>query len=235
MKKVKKCNNIPECLCGEEKVLSLKELGKQSKERIERITHEFENGFKFVKSFPKSVTILGSARSKEDNLYYKRARELSRKICKLGYTIITGGGPGIMEAGNRGAFESCCNSVGINIELPSEQILNPYTTQSMGFHYFFTRKVVLFFSAEAYVFFPGGFGTMDEFFELITLIQTKKIPKVPVILVGKEYWGALDKFIKTELRDKNKTISENDVNIYQIIDNDDEILEILKNTPLRNE
>lgn len=208
---------------------------KHNQERQKRISDEFDKVFKFVRKHPKSVTILGSARLPEDNEHYIRARELASKICSLGYTVVTGGGPGIMEAGNRGAFENCCDSVGINIELPFEQILNPYTNRSLGLHYFFTRKVGLFFSAEAYIYFPGGFGTMDEFFELITLIQTKKIEKVPVILVGKEYWTKLDDFIKEQFLEKNQTISPEDRDLYQILDNDEEILEILKNAKMRDE
>lgn len=215
--------------------MKLEHLSKEGQERVARIDKEFEKAFEFVKGHPKSVTILGSARLPEDNEHYIRARELAAKISNLGYTIVTGGGPGIMEAANRGAFENHNDSVGINIELPFEQILNPYINRSLGFHYFFSRKVALFFSAEAYIYFPGGFGTMDEFFELITLIETKKIEKVPVILVGKEYWGKLDEFIKEQFLEKNQTISPKDRDIYKIIDDDEEILEILKNAKMRDE
>ncbi len=228
------CLNIPFAKANLGK-LNIKDLSEDSQKRVASICDEFQNVFNFVKDHPKSVTILGSSRFKPGNEHYKRARQLTKKICTLGYTIVTGGGPGIMEAGNRGAFENGCDSVGANIKLPKEQILNPYTNRNSGFHYFFSRKVALFFSAEAYIFFPGGFGTMDEFFELVTLIQTGKVQKVPVILVGKKYWTALDKFINKELYENNKAIDKKDMNLYKIVDSDDEVLKILEKVPMRDE
>lgn len=138
-----------------------------------------------------------------------------------------------MEAGNRGAHEAGGKSLGLDIELPHEQNKNPYTTESASFYYFFSRKVCLSFSAETYVFFPGGFGTMDEIFEILTLIQTGKIDPVPVVLVGKSYWKHLDKFIQKILV-KNKFIDPDDTKLYTITDNLDEVLEIIKNAPVRN-
>jgi uncharacterized protein (TIGR00730 family) len=140
--------------------------------RIFRIMSEFVDGFTFLARIQRSVTIFGSARLAEDNAYYILARELGRRLAGLGYTVVTGGGPGVMQAANQGATEAGGDSVGINIQLPHEQRVNPYVTRSISFHYFFSRKVMLDFSAEAYIFFPGGYGTLDEFFELITLVQT---------------------------------------------------------------
>ena len=212
------------------------EFRKEAKRRAKLIGKEIVEGIELVRKYPKSVTILGSARFSEDNEHYQKAQRIAGRICELGYAVITGGGSGIMEAGNRGAKEKCdSRSVGFNIELPHEQQLNPYVTDMLHFHYFFTRKVALFFSAEVYIFFPGGFGTMDEFFELITLVQTKKIPQVPIILVGREYWGALDAFIRSELLDRNKTIEPADVDLYHIIDDEDDIVERVKNARLREE
>ena len=212
------------------------ELRKEAKRRGKLIGKEIEEGLSRVEKYPKSVTILGSARFSEDNPYYQKARNIASSICELGYAVITGGGGGIMEAGNRGAKEKCgARSVGFNIELPNEQQINPYVTDALSFHYFFTRKVALFFSAEVYLFFPGGFGTMDEFFELITLVQTKKIPRVPIVLVGSEYWGSLDTFIRKELAGHYHTIDEKDVDLYTIVDDEKEVIEIVKKAESREE
>ena len=142
-----------------------------------------------------------------------------------------------MEAANRGAIDSNKkeHSLGICIKLPNEQITNPYITDSINFKFFFTRKVILTFSAEAYIYFPGGFGTLDEFFEIVTLIQTNKIERVPIVLVGNEYWKPLDEFIKKMLCDKYSTINKEDMDLYTITEDEDEILEIVKKAPLRRE
>src|SRR5690606_1102364 len=136
-----------------------------------------------------TITVFVSARFDEHHPHYKKAQEVSAALAQEGYEIVTGGGGGIMEAANRGAFEVGCQSIGLNIELPFEQGLNPYTTDSMSFRYFFARKVILAFGARAYIYFPGGFGTLDELFEIITLIQTKKMEVAPIILVGNKFWG----------------------------------------------
>ncbi len=233
----KKIINVPSVKLHTEP-LKRDDVQKEIDERVGRITREFHDGFEFIKNHPRSVTIFGSARFPEDNEHYQRARDLAYKIVdELGYTVITGGGPGIMEGANRGAKEADGpgNSLGLNIELPFEQVVNPYVEDSMSFYYFFSRKVTLTFSAEAYVYFPGGFGTMDEFFEILTLVQTRKIPRVPIILVGKEYWGRLDGFIRETLAKDYKTIDESDIDLYTIIDTDEEALEIIKNAPLREE
>lgn len=196
--------------------------------RLSRIDKEFADGFEMINGIDKSVTIFGSARFDENNKYYKLARELSGKLVQAGYTVVTGGGGGIMEAGNRGAFENNGRSLGFNIALPHEQVLNPYTTASMPFHYFFSRKVILAYGAEAYVALPGGFGTLDELFEVITLIQTNKMPKAPVILLGSEFWSGLDEFIRSRMLEADKTISAGDEELYTITDSPDVALELIQ-------
>lgn len=208
---------------------------KSMEERLRRITQEFKEGFEIIRNYPKSVSFFGSARASEDEPYYDKARDLARELSNLGYAIITGGGFGVMEAANRGAHEAGGHSVGLNIELPQEQSINEYVTKHLEFHYFFSRKMILSFSAEAYVFFPGGFGTLDEFFEIITLIQTRKIPSVPVICVEKDYWEPLDKHIKSILLNKFHTVSPGDENIYKICDNFETAVDIIKNAPIRRE
>lgn len=163
--------------------------------RIFRIMSEFVEGYQFLSNLEKEVTILGSARLPEDNHYYQEARKLGNLLGKSGYNTLTGGGPGIMEAGNRGAFESGGESIGFNIELPFEQKLSPYVKKAVSFYYFFTRKVMLTSPAHTFVFFPGGFGTMDEFFEVVDNMDINKMSDVPVVLVGKEFWQPLLTFM----------------------------------------
>ncbi len=139
--------------------------------RVSRIAREFKKGFEFISDYPKSVTIYGSARFKENNPHYKHARELGSRLAQLGYAVATGGGPGIMEAGNRGAMEVGGVSLGLNIRLPREQVINPYVTKHEEFYYFFSRKTALSFAAETYIYYPGGFGTLDELFETLTLLH----------------------------------------------------------------
>lgn len=202
--------------------------------RLDRIYYEFMNAFEFIKNYPKSVTFFGSARIDENNPNYQKARALAQKIVKeLDYSILSGGGGGIMEASNRGAFEAGGTSLGLNIQLPKEQRLNIYTSKSLEVSYFFVRKVALSFAAEAYIFFPGGFGTLDEFFEIITLIQTKKIPRVPVILYGNEYWNALKSFIEQSVLNKENAIHKEDLDIFTITEDNDKIIELIRQTPVR--
>ncbi|PIP86826.1 TIGR00730 family Rossman fold protein [Candidatus Campbellbacteria bacterium CG22_combo_CG10-13_8_21_14_all_36_13] len=232
----KKRINVPSVKLHIE-TLHVDQIFAEIQDRVNRIDKEFMKGFSFIKAHPKSVTFFGSARFEEDHPYYERARSLGEKIAQLGFDVITGGGPGIMQGGNKGAKESGGpgKSLGINIELPFEQVLNPYVDESESFYYFFARKVILTFSAEAYVYFPGGFGTLDEFFEILTLVQTRKIPPVPILLVGREYWEPLDQFIRTTLAEKFKTIEPEDADLYRIVDTDEEVVEIIKNAPLREE
>ena len=197
--------------------------------KVFRIMAEFIDGFHFIANFKKTVAIFGSARLSPENNYYQEARKLSKLLAKAGYTIITGGGPGIMEAANRGAFEVDGKSVGLNIQLPSGQKMNPYVKSPMGFNYFFTRKVMLSLASQAYVFFPGGFGTLDEFFEMITLVQTKKITKpIPIIVVGKDYWQPLFNWLKFEVNQKHKTISKKDLEIFKLVDSAEEAFKLIK-------
>jgi uncharacterized protein (TIGR00730 family) len=195
-----------------------KQLQEEVSDRLSRIEEEFADGFDFINKYNDTVSFFGSARFPETNPHYQKARELAKVLSADGYTIVTGGGGGIMEAGDRGASEAGRHSIGLNIKLPNEQTLNPYATESMSFRYFFTRKVMLAYGAMAYVCFPGGFGTFDETFEIITLIQTKKMPVAPVILVGSEYWTALDMFIKTYMVQEEHAATLEECELYTITD-----------------
>mgnify|MGYP001979606601 FL=1 len=186
--------------------------------RVFRIMSEFVQGFELLREHGLAATFWGSARMTPDDEYYKDAEELAAKLAKKGFSIISGGGPGIMEASNVGAFKVGGKSVGLNIQLPFEQKLNPYTTESLDFDFFFSRKVMLTFASEVYVYFPGGFGTLDELFEIVTLIQTKKIEPIPVILYGKDYWEPLMRFFEKDLLKKHKTISKEDLDIFHMVD-----------------
>ena len=201
--------------------------------RIFRIMAEYIEGFEFLSKLRKEVTFFGSARLGEDSYWYKQAQALGRLLGEHGFTVITGGGPGIMEAGNRGAYEGGGESIGIDIELPMEQRRNAYVKKGVGFHYFFTRKVMMSASAQAYVFFPGGFGTLDEFFEMITLIQTQKMEPVPVVCVGEEYWGQLNKWIRQVLLEKYDCITPEDIDIYKIVDSAEEAFALIKDSKER--
>lgn len=201
--------------------------------RIFRIMAEFVEGFQFLSELKNEVTFFGSARFNEQNKYYREAHKLAYMLGKAGYTVITGGGSGVMEAGNRGAYESGAESVGLNIQLPQEQRTNRFVKKGMGFNYFFTRKTMLSASAQAYIFFPGGFGTLDEFFEIITLIQTRKMEKVPVVLVGREFWGNLIQWIDGVVCDLNQTIAPEDKNIYTLVDCAKEAFELVKKSKER--
>ncbi len=195
--------------------------------RIFRIMSEFVEGFQFLSGTSREVSIFGSARFKAGNKWYKEARKLGRLLGKAGFTVTTGGGPGIMEAGNRGAIDVGAESIGLNIQLPAEQRANPYITKGRGFHYFFTRKVMLAASAQAYVYFPGGFGTMDEFFEILTLIQTKKMRPTPIVCVGSSYWKGLIKWIEKTMMEEEKTINPKDRKLFHIVDTAEEAFEIV--------
>jgi uncharacterized protein (TIGR00730 family) len=203
--------------------------------RIFRIMAEFIEGFEFLSKLKKEVTIFGSARTEPDKKYYKIARQLGNLLGKNGYATITGGGPGIMEAANRGADEVGGVSVGLDIELPKGQRRNEYAKEAMGFHYFFTRKVMLSASAQAYVFFPGGFGTIDEMSEMLTLIQTQKIPRsVPMILVGKDYWQPFLDWVNSSLLEEGKYVGKDDVAIMRLVDSAEEAFAIIKKTSERS-
>jgi len=194
--------------------------------RIFRIMSEFVEGFEELSNIGPAVTIFGSARFHKNHKYYKKAVEISGLLAKNGYTIITGGGPGIMEAANKGASVNTGVSVGLNIVLPKEQKPNPFQNKSLNFKYFFARKVMFVKYAMGYVCMPGGFGTLDEFFEALTLIQTHRIYPFPLILVGKEYWEGLMHWIKTTML-KEKTISKEDIDLMKLTDDPQEVLSVI--------
>lgn len=202
--------------------------------RICVVNEELRQGLEFVENLEKSVTFFGSARLPENHEFYHQAQSLGYRISKeLGYAVISGGGPGIMEAANRGAHDAGGQSIGMTIKLPHEQHTNPFVSEEIPFYFFFTRKVTMTYSAEAYLYFPGGFGTMDELFEILTLVQTGKIGKVPIILVGEKFWKPLDNFIKEILLKEYNLISPEDLDLYTITDDEEKIIEILKSAPHR--
>lgn len=201
--------------------------------RVFRIMSEFVEGFEFLYLLRKEVTFFGSARLPEHDPWYLEAVKLGKLLAQGGFTVITGGGPGIMEAGNKGAYEGGGESIGLNIELPDEQRRNAYVKKGIGFHYFFTRKVMLSASAQAYVFFPGGFGTADEFFEMITLIQTRKMEQVPAILIGRDFWQPMDAWVKKTMVEEFKTLSPDEAALYTIVDSAEEAFAIIKDSKER--
>ncbi len=213
--------------------LSFAEMSDAAKKRVELITKEFADGFEFLKNYPRSVTFFGSARTKPEEEYYKKAYSLAYKISEeLHYSVVTGGGPGIMEAANKGAYEAGGNSIGITIDIQDEKIDGKYLTDRLSFHYFFTRKVCLSFSSEAYIFFPGGFGTLDEFSEILTLIHTNKVPRAPIVLFGKDYWISVEKLFRDTLL-KNGMIDKDDFNLWTITEDESQIIDIIRRTPIR--
>lgn len=195
--------------------------------RLFKILSEFVEGFEMMSEIYPAVSIFGSARIKPEDKTYIQTVEIAKKLSENGFNIITGGGPGIMEAGNRGAQEGKGKSVGINIKLPMEQQANAFTDLKLELNYFFVRKVMFIKYAQAYVGMPGGFGTLDEIFEAITLIQTKRIKPFPVILVGTDYWSGLLDWIKDTLL-KGKLISAEDIDLVRITDDPDEVVKIIK-------
>lgn len=199
-----------------------------SQEKMKQSDEEFDQAFEIINRYPRRVTVFGSARDVAENQHYREmAYDLGGRLAQAGYTVATGGGNGIMGAANKGAYDAGGGSIGLNIRLPHEQHPNPYTTDDLTFQHFFTRKVVLAFFAQAYIYLPGGFGTMDELFEIITLTQTKKMPRLPIILIGRDFWSGLAQFVDQKLLPM-RVISEGDNQIYQIVDSVDEAMAILK-------
>lgn len=195
--------------------------------RVFRIMAEFVEGIETLSQVQNAVTIFGSARVKPDDLYYQRTESLARLLVKDGFNVITGGGPGIMEAANKGASEAGGQSVGLNIRLPYEQKPNPYANIHIDYKYFFVRKVMFVKYAVAYVILPGGFGTMDELFEALTLIQTRKIKSFPLILMGSEYWSGLIDWLKNTMMQEGK-INPSDMELIQIVDEPEEVVKLIK-------
>lgn len=196
---------------------------------IFKIMSEFVEGYEKLSRVGPCVSIFGSARMKPENKYYKMAEEVGYLLAKNGYGVITGGGPGIMEAGNKGAHRANGVSVGLNIDLPFEQHDNPYidSDKSLDFDYFFVRKVMFVKYSQGFVVMPGGFGTLDELFEAITLIQTKKIGKFPIILMGSEFWNPMFDWIKSTLLEKFYTISEKDLDLVHVYDEPQDVIDYL--------
>lgn len=195
-----------------------------------KVIAELVDGFEVLNKLAPCISIFGSARTKPDNKYYQLATQIAQKCTEEGFGVITGGGPGIMEAANKGAYLQGGLSVGLNIDLPFEQFNNPYIDPSKILHhrYFFVRKVMFVKYAQAFIVCPGGFGTLDELFEVLTLIQTNKISKVPVILVGSEFWGGMKNWIIEVMLEQFSNISEKDLDLIPIIDDPDEVIEYIK-------
>ena len=196
---------------------------------IFKVMSEFVDGFEKLSKIGPCVSVFGSARTQPHHEYYKMAEEIAAKLVRHGYGVITGGGPGIMEAGNKGAKSENGKSVGLNIDLPFEQGSNIYIDPDklITFDYFFVRKVMFIKYAQGFVVMPGGFGTLDELFEAMTLIQTRKIGQFPIVLVGKEYWGGLLDWIKTTLLEKEETISPGDLDLFHLVETPSEAVRII--------
>lgn len=190
--------------------------------RMFRIIGELVSGFELLRKYGLAATIYGSSRAAGESHESQEAEKLAQMLAADGFAVITGGGGGIMRAANKGAYESGGKSIGLNIKLPSEQHLNNFVTDSLLFHFFFTRKVALAFASEIYIFFPGGFGTLDEFFEIVTLVQTQKIRPVPVLLVGRDYWTPLFEWLRIYTLEKHGYITESDLSIVKIVDSAEE-------------
>jgi uncharacterized protein (TIGR00730 family) len=193
--------------------------------RIFRIMAEFVDSFQTMSTVGPAVTIFGSARTKPSDKYYRAAQAIGRGLAKHKLAVITGGGPGIMEAANRGAMQSGGKSIGLNIELPHEQSGNRYANVPIHFHYFFARKVCFVKYSLGFIFMPGGFGTLDEFFEVLTLVQTQRIPSFPLILFGSDYWDGLLKWAKSAMREKHSFISPGDLDLVTVVDKPEQAIE----------
>ncbi|HEY0010392.1 MAG TPA: TIGR00730 family Rossman fold protein, partial [Candidatus Paceibacterota bacterium] len=193
--------------------------------RVFKIMSEFVEGFEALKKYGLAASFFGTARATFEDHFYKEASELAGRLAKAGFAVITGGSAGVMEAANKGAYEAGGASVGLNIRLDQSQGLNTYLTDSFTFEHFFVRKVMLAFASEVYIFFPGGFGTMDEFFEIVTLVQTGKIRKVPIVIYGREYWEPLVAFMRTKFLEEHNAINAEDLDLFFLADTVDEAYE----------
>jgi uncharacterized protein (TIGR00730 family) len=195
--------------------------------RIFRIMAEFVDSFETMSKIGPAVTIFGSARTKPSDPYYRAAENIAKGLAQNGFAVITGGGPGVMEAANKGAAKGKGQSVGLNIELPFEQVGNKYANVPIDFHYFFSRKVCFVKYSMAFVYMPGGFGTLDEFFEVLTLVQTRRIPHFPMILFGSKFWGGLLEWMKQDVEGR-KYISDGDAELFTITDKEEEVIAIVQ-------
>jgi len=195
--------------------------------RVFRIMSEFVEGFEVLSEVGRAVSIFGSSRTRPDNKYYKLTEEIAYLLAKAGYAIITGSGPGLMEAANKGARRAGGHSIGLNIQIPLEQKPNKYVDTLLDFRYFFVRKVIFVKYAKAFVIMPGGYGTLDEFTEAINLIQTRRISKFPVVLFGSDYWKGMIEWLKDTVL-KNGNISKEDLNIFKVVDSPKEVVSVIK-------
>lgn len=190
--------------------------------RVFKIMSEFVEGFELLQKYSLGATFFGSTRMTLPTEVYDAASELAGRLAKKGFAVITGGAQGIMEAANKGAYEAGGSSIGLNIHLNDKQAMNGYVTDQVFFNHFFVRKVMLAYASNVYIYFPGGFGTLDEFFELVTLVQTSKIQKIPIVVYGKEYWDPIVRHFKEELLEHHHTIDESDLEIFKVVDSVDE-------------
>lgn len=221
---VKKKNNSAEAL----QTLGMEDLKMEDPWRVFRIMGEFVEGFHSLSSIGPAVSIFGSARTPKTRKWYKQADETASLLVKEGFAVITGGGPGVMEAGNKGAAKKNGRSIGLNIDLPFEQKPNPYINHLINFHYFFCRKVMFVKYAKAFVIFPGGFGTLDELFESLTLIQTRRMNRFPVILYGSSFWNGLVDWMMEVVCKKEKNIDITDMDLFRIVDDPKDVIKCIK-------
>ena len=205
----------------------INQLEKEESWRLFRIIGEFVEGFDVLPNYLPAVTVYGSARTKPGDPDYETSRKLGRRLAECGYTVITGGGPGAMEAANRGAHEAGGASIGLNVELPREQKPNAYLNLSLSFRYFFVRKVMLVKYATAFILLPGGFGTLDEMFEVLTLVQTHKIAPFPIVMLGKEYWQGLVQWMEKEMLGRG-LIAPEDLNLFHVTDDVEEAVRLVE-------
>jgi uncharacterized protein (TIGR00730 family) len=225
--KVKEKTSALRKLNKKHELLTRQRLIEAAEGRLDGVVEEFEHVFAMLGKYEKTVTMFGSARKPQDDAVTIVAYELAAVLAKAGFAVVTGGGYGVMEASNKGAYDAGGDSIGLNILLPNEQALNHYTTDNFQFNHFFGRKVSMTMDASGFIYLPGGFGTLDELFEILALEQTKKIPQAPIILVGSDFWKPLDAFITKVLRDTYHTIEETDHRLYEIIDDYDVIVKRL--------
>ena len=216
---------IRKCAPGK---INREDFTKEDTWRIFRIMSEFVEGFEVLSQIGKAVSIFGSSRTKPGTKYYKLAEETAYLLAKEGFAVITGSGPGMIEAGNKGARRAKGHSIGLNIHIPCEQKPNKYVDTLLDFRYFFVRKVMFVKYAKAFVIMPGGYGTLDEFFEAINLIQTERIGKFPVVLLGKEYWQGLVEWLRKMVFEKNGNISRQDLDIFTLVDSPKEVVSVIK-------